>query len=55
MTIPIEATRSGEVVTVVGAAPIVMADYGINPPSIPGFVSVADRGTLEMQVFFVRA
>ena len=55
VTIPIEATRTGEVITVVGAAPIVMADYGITPPSIAGFVSVADNGTLEMQVFFVRA
>jgi hypothetical protein len=32
----------------------VMADYQINPPSIGGFVSVDDHGTVELQLTFVR-
>ena len=55
VTMTIDATQVGEVIAVVGSTTITMADFEITPPSIPGFVTVADTGTLEMQLFFVRA
>lgn len=55
VTVAVEATRVGDRIVVVGSTPITMADYGISPPSIPGFVSVESSGTLEFQLFFVRA
>ena len=55
VTVAIEASRAGGRVVVVGNAPITFADYAIDPPSIPGFVAVANTGTMEFQLFFVRA
>lgn len=41
---------------VVGSKEIALADYGMTPPSGPASVlSVADRGTLEMQLVFEQA
>jgi polyisoprenoid-binding protein YceI len=54
VSVGVEATRAGAGITVVGSAPVAMADFGITPPSISGFVTVADRGTFEMQLFFVQ-
>ncbi|MFZ4516671.1 MAG: YceI family protein, partial [Acidimicrobiia bacterium] len=53
VTVSLEATRSGDRIVVVGSAPIVLSDYGIDPPNIGGFVSVDNRGTMEFKVYFV--
>ena len=55
VTIPIEGRWDGRRIQVVGRLPIVFADYGIDPPNIGGFVTVEDRGEMELQLFFVRA
>lgn len=52
--LPLQAQWDGKVIDVAGGVTIVMADYGIEPPS-NSIVSVADRGELELQVSFTRA
>ena len=52
ITIPLEARESGGTFTVQGSAPIVMADYGIEPPSNAGMLEVEDNGSLEFIVNF---
>lgn len=54
VSIDLNAKVTGDTVTVQGAAPIVMADYAIEPPSIGGFVSVSDSGSLEFLVSLQR-
>lgn len=53
--IPLTATRSGDRVTVTGSIAIVFADYSITPPSAFIVLSVADHGTMELQLVFTRA
>lgn len=55
VTIDLEGRWDGRQVQVVGRLPITFADYGITPPNIGGFVSVEDRGVMELQLFFTRA
>ncbi|MCB0977072.1 MAG: YceI family protein [Acidimicrobiales bacterium] len=43
---------SGDVVTIDSSVPIAFADYGIEAPSIGGFVSVEDKGSLEFRISF---
>jgi polyisoprenoid-binding protein YceI len=50
----LEASWNGSSISVAGGAPIVLADYGIEPPDIP-FVAVDDAGEFEMQLVFERA
>jgi polyisoprenoid-binding protein YceI len=50
--VPLEARWDGSRVQVVGRLPIVFSDYDIEAPSIAGFVSVDDRGEMELQLFF---
>ena len=38
-----------------GSVPITMADFAIEPPSVAGFVTVEDRGTLEFKLRLVPA
>jgi polyisoprenoid-binding protein YceI len=54
VTIPLEGRWDGESVQVVGRVPIEFADYGISPPNIGGFVTVADKGRVEVQLIFVK-
>jgi polyisoprenoid-binding protein YceI len=54
VTIPLEGRWDGEVVQVVGKVPIEFADYGITPPNVGGFVSVAGNGRMELQLNFVK-
>ncbi len=54
VTIPLEGRWDGETVQVVGKLPILFADYGITPPNIGGFVTVADKGRIEIQLFFLK-
>ena len=53
--IPLQAQRTCAGVEVVGSLPIVFSDYGMSPPSIGGFVSVDDHGTMELKLELVRA
>ena len=46
----VSGRRSGEAIELAGSAPIDFADFGIEPPSVAGFVTVRDRGALEFQL-----
>ena len=48
VTVPLTVVRSGETVTISGQIPVVFADYGINNPSVGGFVTTDDHGTVEV-------
>jgi polyisoprenoid-binding protein YceI len=50
--IPLTVTRSGDVVAVAGSLEINFADYNITPPTSFLVLSVADQGTMELQLFF---
>jgi len=52
--LPLKAQWDGKVIDVAGGVTIVMADYGMDPPS-NSIVSVAGEGELELQVSFTRA
>ena len=53
--IPVQAARSGDVVTVTGSVAIVFADYGVTPPTSFIAVSVEDHGIIEFQIHFRHA
>jgi polyisoprenoid-binding protein YceI len=50
----LDARWNGSTIDVVGSAPIVLADYGIQPPQT-SVTSVGDHGTFELQLRFHRA
>jgi polyisoprenoid-binding protein YceI len=52
--IPLRAKLSGSVIVVTGSIPITFADYGIQKPSSFAVVSIADQGTMELQLFFTK-
>jgi polyisoprenoid-binding protein YceI len=52
--IPLQAQWDGTTVDLAGGVAIVMADYGMDPPS-NSVVSVAGDGELELQLTFTRA
>jgi polyisoprenoid-binding protein YceI len=54
-TFDLDARWNGDTIDVAGSTPVTMADFQINPPSIGGFVSVDDNGTVELQLTFVRS
>lgn len=54
VTIDLQVKASGDRFVVSGQAPVVMADYGINPPSVGGFVDVDDHGSFEFIVNLAR-
>jgi polyisoprenoid-binding protein YceI len=53
--IPVQASRSGDVVTVTGSVPIVYADSSVTPPTSFIAVSVEDHGIIEFQLHFSHA
>ena len=53
-TFALTARWNGDTIDVAGSTPVVLADYQISPPSIGGFVTVDDHGTVELQLTFVR-
>ena len=53
--IPLEAQVAGESILIVGSTTVVFADYGIETPTAPAVLSVADQGTIELQLWLVRA
>jgi polyisoprenoid-binding protein YceI len=46
----LSSQRVGEEIELVGSAPIEFARFGIEPPSVVGFVTVEDEGTLEFKL-----
>lgn len=54
VTIPIEAELANGVLVVVGAIPILFADYDIAQPRSPILVSIEDNGVMELQLFLDR-
>jgi polyisoprenoid-binding protein YceI len=54
VTIDLEAHVSDGWVAVVGQAPIALTDFGIDPPTGFGVISIANDATLELQIFFTR-
>lgn len=54
VTIPLEGRWDGQTVQVVGELPIRFVDYGITPPNIGGFVTVAGEGKMELQLFLAK-
>jgi polyisoprenoid-binding protein YceI len=53
--IPLEAQVTGESILIVGSTNVIFADYEIETPSAPVVLSVADEGTIELQLWLVRA
>ena len=53
--IPLEAQVIGESILIVGSTNVIFADYEIETPSAPVVLSVADEGTIELQLWLVRA
>lgn len=54
VTADLSVRPSGEVFTIDASVPIAFADYRIEAPSIGGFVSVEDKGSLEFRISFGR-
>jgi len=52
--IPLEAQIEGESILVVGSTPVSFADFEVVTPSAPMVLSVADEGTIEIQLWLVR-
>lgn len=52
VTIDLEGRATGDKFTVQGSAPIAMADYDIEAPSVGGFVEVEGTGSFEFIVNF---
>lgn len=52
--IPIQAQLTGSTIVVVGAAPVVFADYDVQVPSARIVVSAADNGVFEFQLLFTK-
>jgi polyisoprenoid-binding protein YceI len=53
--IPLKAKLSGNTIVVTGSLEITFADYGITKPNSFAVLSIADTGTLELQLFFSKA
>jgi polyisoprenoid-binding protein YceI len=51
----VRAARSAGGLVVAGSAPIRFADFGIQPPSTAGIVTVRDHGVLEFRLVLARA
>jgi polyisoprenoid-binding protein YceI len=56
ISIPIEARWAGDRITVIASFDVLLGDYDIDAPTIPGRVlSVEDKGTVELQLHFTKA
>jgi polyisoprenoid-binding protein YceI len=53
--IALKTRLSGSIIEVVGSLPINFSDYGIEAPTSFAVLSVADHGTMELQLFFTHA
>jgi polyisoprenoid-binding protein YceI len=54
VTVALQAQLQGDVLVVVGSAPVALADYGVTAPTAPVVASVSDEGTFEVQLYFRR-
>jgi len=54
VTIPLQAQRKGGVIAVVGSLEVPFSDYSISQPRAAAVLSVEDKGTFEVQLFFTR-
>jgi polyisoprenoid-binding protein YceI len=54
VTIPLQAQRKGDTIAVVGSLEIPFSDYAISQPRAASVLSVEDKGTIEIQLFFTR-
>ncbi len=55
VTIPLKAKWAGDVIEIAGSTEITFADYNITPPNSFVVLSIADHGTLELQLFFTKS
>jgi polyisoprenoid-binding protein YceI len=55
VTVEVEAQLSEGSAAVVGQAPVVLADFDIEPPTGLSVLSIKDEGTFEFQIFFTKA
>jgi polyisoprenoid-binding protein YceI len=54
VTIPLDGRLSNGVIAVTGSLPIKWADYSMQKPNSFAVLSIADEGTMELQVLFSR-
>jgi hypothetical protein len=54
VTIPIQARWSTDRITVVSSFDLILADHAMERPTTARVLSVSDRGTVELQLHFVR-
>jgi polyisoprenoid-binding protein YceI len=54
VTLDVEAELSEGAAAVVGQAPVVLTDFGIEAPTGFSVLSIKDEGTFEFQLFFAR-
>ncbi len=54
VVVSLEGRWDGQTIQVVGNLPIRFVDYGISPPNIGGFVTVAGEGRMELALFFTK-
>ena len=55
VTATIDAVADGDTITVVGKIEVQLAEFGIDPPKIPGLVTVRDAGTIEFKLVLTRS
>ena len=53
--IALDARLVDGTLVVVGSAPVVFDDYGVEKPTAAIVVSLEDEGTIEFQLFFAKA
>lgn len=54
VSLAVDAQLSGDSAVVVGEAPVVLQDHGIDPPTGFSVLSIGDEGTFEFQIFFAK-
>ena len=54
VAVEVDVDLSGSTAAVVGQAPVLLSDYGIDPPTGFSVLSIQDQGTFEFQIFFTR-
>jgi len=54
VTLPLEAQLVDDTIVVVGSIDVELSTYGVEAPTAPIVVSVSDRATIELQLFFTQ-